>query len=101
MVFVLNIILNNILLFSKINHILFNFFKFYLTKSNLVIRALNSNNIRIQHPNESLAKKKQASGGEPPEPPFLDRCSCIATPEWAKRKKKIKNNEGGGGHGGG
>jgi len=50
-VFVLNIILNNILLFSKINHILFNFFKFFLTKSNLVIRTLNSNNIRIQHPN--------------------------------------------------
>jgi len=41
-VFVLNIILNNILLFSKINHILFNFFKFFLTKSNLVIRTLNT-----------------------------------------------------------
>jgi hypothetical protein len=51
-VFVLNIILNNILLFSKINHILFKFFKFFLSKSNLVIRTLNSNNIRIQHPNE-------------------------------------------------
>jgi hypothetical protein len=51
-VFVLNIILNNILLFSKINHILFNFFKFFLTKSNLVIHSVNSNNIRIQYPNK-------------------------------------------------
>lgn len=37
--------LNNILFFSKINHILFNFFKFYFTKSNFVIRAVYSNDI--------------------------------------------------------
>jgi hypothetical protein len=42
--------------FFKINHILFNFFKFYPTKSNLIIRAMNSNNIRIQHPNGPLLR---------------------------------------------
>jgi hypothetical protein len=35
-VFVLNIILNHILLFSKINYILFNFFKFFQILSHKV-----------------------------------------------------------------
>jgi hypothetical protein len=39
-------------------------FKFYFTKSNLVIRAVSSNNIQIQHPNgptheEGKEKKKE------------------------------------------
>jgi hypothetical protein len=42
-VFVSNNIRNNILFFSKVNHILFIFFKFYLTKSNFVICTVNSN----------------------------------------------------------
>jgi hypothetical protein len=59
-VIVLNIVLNNILVFFKINYILFNFLKFYFTKLNIVIRTVNLNNIKIQHPNivNDLSKEK-------------------------------------------